>query len=365
MIVSVISDLVSDQRVYRVCSFLYDNGFDVLLIGRRLKKSLPLPARSYSTQRIRCYFNKGVLKYAEFNLKLFFKLLFKKANLLLSNDLDTLVPNYFLSKLRRKKLVYDTHEYFTGMPELQTKPFKRKIWRTLEKFILPRLKYAYTVSESVAGQYEKDYGIKLKVVRNTPLRSNPIQNSNKIFPEGKTILLLQGSGINKDRGAEELIESMQLLPDNFLLVLIGGGESWEELKKLCHTLSLEGKVMFIEKIPFEELKKFTPSAYLGFSLDKPSNLNYKLSLPNKIFDYIHAGVPIIASEIKEVKKILETYHVGTTISEIKPQVIASTVLSVFKNKQQYDTWKLNTAKAADELCWQKEQVILKEIFEVT
>lgn len=364
VIVSVISDLVSDQRVHRVSSFLQENGFDVLLIGRRTKKSLPLEERSYSTKRIHCFFKAGAIKYAEFNLKLFFKLLFKKTDLLLSNDLDTLVPNYVLTKLRRKKLYYDAHEYFTGMPELEKKPLKKKIWRKVEKFILPRLKYMYTVSEAVAEQYKKDYGIKMKVVRNVPLHSGfSIGTSEKLFPEGKTILLLQGSGINKDRGAEELIQSMQLLPENFLLVLIGGGECWEDLKNLSRNLELDSKVRFIEKISFSELKKYTAQAYLGFSLDKPLNLNYQLSLPNKVFDYIHAEVPVLASDIKEVKKILETYRVGTIISEVTPQTIANAVTSVFNNQQQYEVWKKNTAKAAEELCWQKEQLVLKEIFQ--
>lgn len=364
VIVSVISDLVSDQRVDRVSSYLHENGFDVLLVGRRTKKSLPLEKRPYKTNRIRCYFSKGVLKYAEFNMKLFFKLVFKRTGILLSNDLDTLVPNYILSKLRRKKLFYDTHEYFTGMPELQNKPVKKKIWKRVEKLILPKLEHIYTVSKSVADQYEKDYGIRMKVVRNVPLLSGKSENTTeKNFPEGKKILLLQGSGINKDRGAEELIQSMQLLPENFLLVLIGAGECWENLKKLCLSLGLKNKVRFIEKVPFTGLKKYTAQAWLGFSLDKPVSLNYRLSLPNKIFDYIHAGVPVLASEINEVKRILDTYQVGTTINEVTPQALATTILSIFNNGQQYETWKQNTAKTAEELCWQKEQLVLKEIFE--
>lgn len=365
VIVSVISDLVSDQRVHKVCSFLHENEFDVQLIGRRTKKSLPLQKRDYKAQRIRCFFKTGVLKYAEFNFFLFCKLLFKKTDLLISNDLDTLVPNYILSKLRRKKLFYDTHEYFTGMPELQNKPLKKKIWKGIEKFILPRLKHIYTVSKSIADQYDKDYGIKIKVVRNVPAYSGiPQGTTESHFPVGKTILLLQGSGINKDRGAEELIQSMKLLPDNFLLVLIGAGESWEDLKKLSLTLDLESKVSFIEKVPFPELKAYTSNAYLGFSLDKPLSINYQLSLPNKIFDYIHAGVPVVASEIKEVKKILDQYQVGATINEVTPQNIAKIVLEIFNNRQQYETWKQHTAKAAEDLCWQKEQLVLKEIFEV-
>lgn len=366
IIVSVISDLVSDQRVHRVCSFLQENDFNVLLIGRRSKKSLPLQERNYPVQRIRCFFNSGILKYAEFNFRLFFKILFKKSNLLLSNDLDTLVPNYIVSKIRSKKLFYDTHEFFTGMPELQDKPFKKRIWRKIEKFILPHLKNIYTVSDAVAGRYKKEYGISMKVVRNVPfLTSLPQPAVKNPFPEEKIILLLQGSGINKDRGAEELIQSMSLLPGNFFLVLIGGGERWEDLKALSDTLSLSNRIRFIEKVPFEELKQYTMHAHLGFSLDKPINLNYRLSLPNKVFDYIHAGIPVVASEITEVKRILETYEVGTTIPEVTADNIAAKVLEIFDSRLSYDKWKQNTAAAAKELCWQKEQTVLKRIFEET
>lgn len=365
VVVSVISDLVTDQRVHRVCSFLHENGFEVSLIGRKLKKSLPVENRDYTVKRIRSHFDKGVLKYAEFDLKLFFKILFKKADLFLSNDLDTLVPNFIISRLRGKKLVYDTHEYFTGMPELQKKPFKKRIWKTVEKFILPKLKHAYTVSQSVADQYEKDYGIHLKVVRNTPvLTEQAPETSEKIFPEEKKVLLLQGSGINMDRGAEELIGSMKLLPEKFLLVLIGGGEAWKDLKKLPPEYGIENKVRFIEKLPPEELKKYTRGAYLGFSLDKPTNPNYCLSLPNKLFDYIHASLPVIASEIKEVKKIVDHYKVGAIISEVTPEAIAKTILMIDDDPDQYKIWKENTSKAAWDLCWQNEQIALKEIFEV-
>ncbi|MBS1632204.1 MAG: glycosyltransferase, partial [Bacteroidetes bacterium] len=138
----------------------------------------------------------------------------------------------------------------------------------------------------------------------------------------------------------------------------------EDLKKLCQNLQLETKVRFIEKIPFSELRKFTSGAFLGFSLDKPTNLNYQLSLPNKIFDYIHAGIPVIASEIREVKKILETYQVGTTIPEISAQAIAAAIMNIYQNQQLYENWKKNTAGAASGLCWQKEQLLLKEIFEL-
>ena len=205
----------------------------------------------------------------------------------------------------------------------------------------------------------------MKVVRNTPvLTEQAPETSEKIFPEEKKVLLLQGSGINMDRGAEELIGSMKFLPEKFLLVLIGGGEAWKDLKKLPPEYGIENKVRFIEKLPPEELKKYTRGAYLGFSLDKPTNPNYRLSLPNKLFDYIHAGLPVIASEIKEVKKIVDHYQVGAIISEVTPEAIAKTILMIENDQDQYKKWRENTSKAAWDLCWQKEQIALKEIFEV-
>ena len=87
----------------------------------------------------------------------------------MSNDLDTLLPNFFISKMRKTKLIYDSHEYFTEVPELISRPFIQKIWKTLEGFMLPRLKNIYTVNESIASIYKNLYGINPKVIRNVPI----------------------------------------------------------------------------------------------------------------------------------------------------------------------------------------------------
>ena len=104
---------------------------------------------------LRLMFNKGPLFYAEYNIRLFFFLLFKKVDILVANDLDTLPANYLISRIRKKILVYDSHEYFTEVPELVGRDFVRRVWSGIEKRILPKIKYSYTVCESIARIYSE------------------------------------------------------------------------------------------------------------------------------------------------------------------------------------------------------------------
>ena len=145
--------------MHKICSSLTSVGFDVLLLGRKLPTSLPLIKRKYACTRFHLLFNKGPLFYAEYNIRLFLFLLFAKSDVLLSNDLDTLTANFLVSKLRNKHIVYDSHEYFTEVPELINRPKVKQIWERLEQKMLPQIKHAYTVCDSIAGIYKNKYGV--------------------------------------------------------------------------------------------------------------------------------------------------------------------------------------------------------------
>jgi glycosyltransferase involved in cell wall biosynthesis len=311
-------------------------------------------------------FEKGSLFYAEYQIRLFIYLLFHKVDVLVSNDLDTLLPNYLISKIKTSNLVYDTHELFCEVPELQANPAKKKIWKSIETWIFPKLKYVFTVNDSIAKIYKDAYNVEVKVVRNVPLlanRTNGVYASKQELeiPDDKKIIVLQGAGINMDRGAEEAVQAMQYVNDAILLI-IGSGDVIPALKQIVIKHKLASRVKFIGKIPLEILFQFTQLADIGLTLDKDTNINYRYSLPNKLFDYIHAGVPVLASNLVEVKKIIKHYQIGDCIDNYTPQHIASKLNSMLIDEAQLQIWKKNAKIAAAQLNWEQEELKLLEVY---
>ena len=354
IIVSVTNDITTDQRVAKVCNTLHNNDFDILLIGRQLKNSKSIN-RPYKTKRIKLFFNKGFLFYAEYNIRLFFILLFLKKDLLLANDLDTLLPNYIISRLQSKKLVYDSHELFPEIPELVNKPFTKKVWSSLEQFILPKLKNCYTVCDSIAAYYKEKYNTSFSVIKNVPVAKEIIKGSFNFSYDDKKIILYQGA-VNVGRGLELMIETMIHL-ENFLFVIIGSGDILQDLQKLISDKNLTDKVIFLGRINPDELQKLTPLATLGISLEEDLGLNYRYALPNKIFDYIQAEIPILVSDLPEMKQVVLDYKVGEIATERTPEKLALQIKKMI-SKEYRNQLKI----AKKEFVWEKEEQKLLQIF---
>ena len=351
IIVSVTNDLSTDQRVDKVCATLQKEGYEIVLIGRKLKSSTPLH-RSYTTKRIRLIFNKGFLFYAEFNFRLFFVLLFSKKDLLLSNDLDTLLPNYLVSVLQKKNIVYDSHELFPEIPELVDKPFVKKCWSTLEAWILPKLKNTYTVCNSIADYYDEKYNTKFKTILNLPNKKELELGSFPFKTAGKKVIIYQGA-VNIGRGLELMIDTMEFL-DNCILVIIGNGDLYEDLTQKVKN---NNKIHFLGKFSPKKLHKLTPLANLGLSIEEDLGLNYRFALPNKIFDYIQAEVPILVSDLPEMKQVIQNYNVGEIVKKRNPKELAIQIEQILK--RDFST-ELKGAKK--ELVWENQEEKLLTIF---
>ena len=363
IIISVTNDLSTDQRVKKVCGTLNSMNYDILLIGRKRPTSLNLK-RPYRTKRMKLIFNKGALFYAEFNIRLFILLVFSKVDIYHANDLDTLLANYLAAIIRRKPIVYDSHEYFTGVPEIQNKKIVKKVWQTIEQFIFPKLKHIITVNQSIAQLYKEKYNKDLRILRNVPNKVETLKLKSKSelnIAEDKDIIITQGSGININRGIEELVEAMQYL-NNVCLIIIGDGDVIPQLKKRVLELKLENSIIFKGRMPYHEMMQYTQHAKLGITIDKNTNTNYKYSLPNKLFDFIHAGIPILASKIIEVEKIINKYQIGLFINNHEPKHIANQIKYALDNKELISEWKSNTTLATKDLNWEIEENTLKDLY---
>lgn len=333
-------------------------GFDVLLVGRKLPGSKPVK-RQYSTKRMRLIFNKGPLFYAEYNLRLFVLILLTKSNILLSNDLDSLAANYIASRLKKNVLVYDSHEYFTEVPELIDRPKTKAIWEWLEKKMLPKIRHAYTVCNSIAHTYNLKYGTNFKVVRNLPTANNFQKKAAKA--SSKKMVLYQGA-LNIGRGLEQAIRAMHYI-ENAELVIAGDGDIRKELETLVKNENLEKKVRFLGRLPLEELSLFTVQADLGLSIEEDLGLNYRYALPNKLFDYVQAKVPVLVSNLPEMAAIVKNYKIGAITETLEPKQLAVTISNALTNDENRKLWNNNLGKAAIELTWENEEKVLKSIFQ--
>lgn len=367
VVLSVTTDLFSDQRVDKVCNSLKNMGFDVLLVGRCYNNSPKMPDRGYKTKRLHLIFKKGPLFYAEFNLRLFFYLLFQKRDLFVSNDLDTLLPNVLVTKIKRKKLVYDAHEYFLGILEIQHRPKVKRVWQKIEQFCFPKLEKIITVSQSIAEQYKLEYGKEVKVVRNIPVlqKSEPVDISQERsalgLPLDKKIIILQGNAIHKDRGGEEIVEAIPFI-DDAILIIVGKGDMLPNLKTRVQELNIADKVLFMGSVSPEKLRIFTAISDLGVTFDKNVSPNHYFSLPNKLFEYIHAGIPVVCSNLPERKRIVEEYQVGVVLDDLSPESVSGTINKIFADSEKLLQFKNNCRLAMVELNWQKEEEVLKEIY---
>ena len=359
IIVSVNSDLISDQRVHKMCLTLHNAGNDIFLVGRKINNDVFLK-RPYKVKRFKMIFNKGFLFYAFFNIRLFLFLVFKKCDVYLSNDLDTLLANFLASKITKKPLVYDSHELFTEVPELINRNFVKAVWLLIERKILPQLKNIITVSDSIASFYNNKYKTDCIVIKNVPLIRDSYGQEKKTrilhFNNNHKNILYQGS-LNKDRGIFLMIKSMIYINAN--LFLIGAGDLENELKKYVLKNGLSDKVFFIGRIPFQELRGVTKKYDLGLSFEEDTCLAYRFSLPNKIFDYIQSEVPVLVSNLPEMSRLVNNNNIGEVLKSRNPRKVALQINNMLIKR---DFFSKHLKEAKNKFCWEKQESKVVNLF---
>lgn len=368
IVMAVTNDLMTDQRVDRSCCALVEAGYSVTLVGRRLSGSGPLPERGYRMQRMRLLFVRTALFYGEYNLRLFLKLLVSKADAFYANDSDTLPACCMAARLRGKPLLFDAHELFPEVPELVGRRLVKQVWQWVERVCLPHVDAAFTVCGSLAEEYRRRYGVEMAVVRNLPdwSDSSPVWRAGE---KEEWTILYQGA-VNVGRGVRELVDAMEYLP-GCRLVVAGQGDLSEELSDYAAGLPWCGRVTFLGRVAPKVLRGMTASADLGVCLLEDLGLNYRMALPNRIADFAHAGVPILATDFCEIRRVVATYQTGTLVEACPKEKSGTAYRDYVRNLagKMYSTllyWNMLPQEermrrfdnARSGLCWEKEKKVL-------
>jgi glycosyltransferase involved in cell wall biosynthesis len=352
---TVTNDLTYDQRMHRICTSLAENGYAVTLVGRKLSTSLPLTDTSagsekFNQKRIRCWFNKGKKFYAEYNLRLFVFLLLKKMDAICAIDLDTILPCLYISRWKKIPRIYDAHELFTELKEVVTRPAIQKAWIKIEKKAVPKFKWGYTVSEGIAEEFHRRYNVNYITIRNIPLLQ--LYDADKCHEPHEKFILYQGA-VNEARGFEFLIPAIQWV--NCRMVICGDGNFMGQLKKLVSDYKLEDKIELKGMLPPAELLSIAQQSYIAVAVPEKEGLNQYLALPNKFFDYFHAGLPQVTVNYPEYQKINAQFEVAVLIEELDPKTIAEALNNLLTNDVMYKRLKENCMKARQILNWQQEE----------
>jgi len=344
---TVTTDLTYDQRMIRICTSLAQAGYEVVLTGRKTRASIPLLAQPFMQKRIHCLFEKGKLFYFEYNTRLFFYLLFKKMDCICAIDLDTILPCYFISGIKKIPRVYDAHELFCEMKEIKTRPFIYKCWKKIERFTVPKFNNGYTVNRPVADQFMNMYGVQYEIIRNISLLRNIPD-----LPKNEKFILYQGA-VNEGRSFETLIPAMKKV--NSRLIICGDGNFMQQASDLVKKYNLQDKVIFKGKVPPDELRQISQQAYFGITLFDDKGLSNYYSLANRFFDYLHAGIPQLCVDYPVYREINDQHKIALLVNDISSENLANQMNNLLNNEVLYNVLQRNCILAREIYNWQHEE----------
>lgn len=347
----VSNDIQYDQRMIRIASSLQKEGYPIILVGRQ-KKSKTIPSYSFKTHLLCCYFSSGVLFYLEFNLRLFLYLCSRKREVIYAVDFDTLPATFLYHLIYSKPFVFDSHELYTEVPELQNHKIKKWIWEMVGKTAIPSATFSMTVSESLAHYLSVKYSVNFVTIRNVPFKKSidtiDIQQRRKnkwIYYQG---MLHQG------RGIDFLIKSMRELP-TWTLILAGDGDTSDELKALTKELGIENQVIFKGMIQPEELIFIAKNAWIGANILENNSLSYYFSLANKTFDYIQARLPAIHIDFPEYRLLAIENESIALLEKMEVAEFVAIIKNIWENENQYKKMVHAAERAAEKYIWEKEE----------
>ena len=342
---AVSNDLLTDQRVDRHRRALTEAGFAVVVLGRH-----EVPTRHARGWRF----------YYELNRGLQHRVAKEHPDIVWANDTDTLLGCWLAARRCGAKLVLDCHELFPEVPEIQHKPVVKCVWRTLERWLMPKCDALLTVCNSIADYYRQRYGVTMAVVRNLPdgevrEEGGKRKAEHLATQDGSarfSTLLYQGK-VNVGRGVDWAIDAMEWLTES-RLVVAGDGDLEQRMRAYAASKPWADRITFLGRLKPDELHALTPQADVGLVMLEDMGLNYHYALPNRIGDFVQAGVPLVVSDLPEMSAVVHRYRIGEVMRGTGGRALAESIRRVLaKGKANYDF-----TLARRDMDWNKEKEIL-------
>lgn len=357
-----------DPRVVRITMTPQRSGFVnyVLWFSYRIIRRL-IPMHAWLMRMMKKMAWVYLTDQTQFYLRLFsYDLSRYVADVIIAVDLPMLPVGQIFSQKWGARLVYDSHELYC---EQEFSRQEKKQWQAIEAKTITFCDTVITVNPSIATELMQRYTIKnIKVLYNAvphyfPAATKKLFHQHFNLPIDRKILLFQG-GLSKGRHLEVLIEAMRYVKNGLIdLVILGEGQLYQSLKKHCAELNLKNRVYFHPAVSQDQLLDYTQSADAGIIPYQATCLNHYYCTPNKLFEFIAAGLPILATDLPEINNIVNTHQLGLTGDTSSPWMLAKLIDAIFSDEIQLQAWQKNVLAVQNQFSWQHEEKKLLEIFE--
>ncbi|OKH13844.1 hypothetical protein NIES208_14550 [[Limnothrix rosea] IAM M-220] len=284
-------------------------------------------------------------------------------DIFVANDLDTLPLAIYFAGKYKSKVFFDAHEY--APLEFDNRwywkylhqPFREHLCRQY----LKQVNVMTTVCNGIAEKYKEEYQLHPYVILNSPeyqeIKYQPISSQNNIR-------LIHHGNASPDRNLEKMVEIMPDLETRFELhfMLLGNPKYIQKLKILSNKIA-PNRVFFHAPVQTTMICRTLSRYDLGVYLLEPLGFNYTYAMPNKLFDFIMAGLCVAIAPSLEMKKIVEDYQCGVVAKDFSPQSLAKVINAL--SIEEINAKKRASLEAAKvlnaEIEGQKIQKILKDL----
>jgi glycosyltransferase involved in cell wall biosynthesis len=278
-----------------------------------------------------------------------------------ASDLAALPSCYLAARLRRKPLIYEAYELPLVQPHIARQRLLSRVAHGFLRRVVPSCAGVIAVSPPIGDEMRRLYGGPPPVIlRNIP-PYQPTVTSNRLREylglDAATRIALYQGGIQENRGLDLLVRAGKYLPAGIVVAMMGDGQSKPRLQALIEQEGVGERVRMVPAAPYAELLSWTASADLGLNVLPPDfSLSIKWCLPNKLFEYLMAGLPVLSSDLPAVAEILRTYDAGQVVASLDPQDVAQAITEMLANPTALARMRQHALEATEhDLSWEHEQ----------